>query len=237
MRTAFIQAAAISAIAVATVAGAQGLIGRNYNVGNFDRIEVAGPYNVEVRTGDRVSVAGRGTTELMQRTIVEVKDGELSIHPRRENRWWGRNWSRNEKANFVVTVPQLRGATIAGSGSIKVDRVRGPRFEGQIGGSGSLQVGSIDVQQVEFGIGGSGSVRALGGRAQRAEYNIGGSGDINAAAIAVQNAKVSIAGSGDVAARASGTADVSIVGSGDVAITGGAKCNISKMGSGRVRCS
>jgi len=209
---------------------------RNYQVGNFQQIEIAGPYNVEVRTGAKPGVSGEGPEKLLERTVVEVRGDKLVIHPQQHNGWFG-GWSSHGSARFTVTVPQLRGAAIGGSGNINVDRVQGPSFEGEIGGSGNLNVASVDVQSLKLEIGGSGSVKAGSGKAQTAEYSIGGSGDVDAGAVAAQQLKVSIAGSGGVRAHSSGTADVSIMGSGDVEIGGGAKCNVSKMGSGSVRCS
>jgi len=212
-------------------------ISRNYQVGNFQKIEVAGPYEVEVRTGSNPSVAARGSEKLLERTVVEVKGDSLLIHPQESKGWFHFGWSSHAHANFTVTVPQLRGATIAGSGDIKVDKVRGDRFEGTVAGSGGIDVGAIDVQSVKLAIAGSGSAKGRGGKAQVAEYEIAGSGDVDAGGVQAQQASVSIAGSGSVKAHATGTADVSIMGSGDVDVTGGAKCSISKHGSGDVRCS
>src|SRR4051794_29419655 len=92
---------------------------RNYQVANFQQIEVAGPYDVEVRTGSKPSVSARGSQKLLERTIVEVKGDKLVIHPEKQNGWFHMGWGTNGKAHFVVTVPALTGATIAGSGDIK----------------------------------------------------------------------------------------------------------------------
>jgi hypothetical protein len=211
-------------------------VSRNYQVGNFQQIEVAGPYDVEVRTGANPSASARGSEKLLERTIVEVKGDKLVIRPKRETNWFG-GWSSKGKASFTVTVPQLKGATIAGSGDIKVDRVQGESFEGTVAGSGGLAVAALDVQSLKLSIAGSGGVRAGSGKAQSAEYEIAGSGDVDAGAIQAEQAKVSIAGSGSVKAHASGTAAVSIMGSGDVDVSGGAKCSVTKMGSGEARCS
>ena len=212
-------------------------VSRTYSVGSFQKIEVAGPYDVEVRTGSAPSVAGQGSERLLERTIVEVQGDKLVIRPERQHSWFGIGWGHHGKAHFKVTVPQLSGATIAGSGDINVDRVAGQNFEGAVAGSGGLSVAAVDVQQLKLSIAGSGGVKAGSGKAQSAEYEIAGSGDVDAGAIAAQQVKVSIAGSGGVKAHSSGTADVSIMGSGDVDVTGGAKCSISKAGSGDVRCS
>lgn len=209
---------------------------RNYQVGAFERIEVAGPYVVEVRTGSAPSVSASGPEKLIERLVVEVKGGRLMIHPRREKSMW-RGWSSNGTAKIQVTTQALRAATIAGSGGIRVDRVTGDSFEGSVAGSGDLDVESIDVQSLKLSIAGSGDVRARSGQSRTAEYSIAGSGDIDAKGVRSESAAVSVAGSGSINAEATGTADVSIMGSGDVVLTGGAKCSVSKAGSGDVRCS
>lgn len=209
---------------------------RNYKVSNFHQIEVAGPYDVEVRTGPAVAVSASGSEKLLERTIVEVDGDKLVIHPKREG-WFHVGWSVNGKAKFVVTVPQLSSAKIAGSGDIRVDRVQGASFEGAVAGSGDLTLAAVEVEQLKLSIAGSGSVKAGNGKARSAQYKIAGSGDVDAGSIAAEQLEASIAGSGGIRGHASGTAEIKIVGSGDVDISGGAKCNISKAGSGDVRCS
>jgi hypothetical protein len=237
-------AAALLAASVATAACGQThaeeggpTISRNYQVGNFQEIEVAGPYDVEVRTGSSPSVSVRGSQKLLERTVVEVRGDKLVIRPERDKGWFHMSWTSHGKARFAVTVPQLRAATIAGSGDIKVDKVRGDRFEGTVAGSGGLDVGQLDVQSLKLAIAGSGGARAASGRAENVGLDIAGSGDIDTRGIQARDADVSIAGSGNVVAHAAATAKVSIMGSGDVEVTGGAKCSVSRAGSGDVRCS
>lgn len=231
--------AACAAVSACSVRAGDGgaTVSRNYQVGNFQKLEVAGPYDVDVRTGANPSVSATGSERLLGRTVVEVKGDRLLIRPEQSHGWFHWGWSAPGHARFTVTVPQLSGATIAGSGDIKVDKVQGDRFEGAVAGSGGIDVAAMNVQTLKLAIAGSGGVKAGAGKAQSAEYEIAGSGDLDAGAVQTQQAKVSIAGSGSVKAHASSTADVSIMGSGDVDVSGGAKCNISKAGSGDVRCS
>lgn len=238
-----IAAAALMAIA-ATPACSQGrsddggaTVSRNYSVGEFRQIEVAGPYDVDIRTGPAPAVSASGSEKLLERTVVEVKGDRLIIRTQRRNGWFRMGWSSKGKARFVVTVPALSAAIIAGSGDIRVDTIRGTSFEGNIAGSGGLGIGLVEVEMLKLSIAGSGDAKAAAGKAQNAEYEIAGSGGVEAGEIATQALKVSIAGSGSVRAKAAHTADVDIVGSGDVVVTGGAKCNVSKAGSGDVRCS
>jgi putative autotransporter adhesin-like protein len=233
---AVVVASALSGCQVHASADGGSNVSRNYQVGNFQQIEVAGPYDVEVRTGSAASVSAKGGEKLLDKTTVEVDGDKLVIRPERSHSFFNFGWSTHGKASFVVTVPALSAATIAGSGDIRVDKVQGKSFEGVVAGSGGLDVAALDVQQLKLAIAGSGGVKGAG-KAQSAKYDIAGSGDIDAGTVQTQDLKVSIAGSGGVKAHSSGNADVSIMGSGDVEVTGGAKCKISKAGSGDVRCS
>ena len=242
MRKSF--AAALIAASAATSACGQArsedggpTIAKNYQIGSFDRIEVGGPFNVQVRTGASPSVSARGPQKMLEHMVVEVRDGELVIRTERRKGLFDSGWHYRGNVDVTVTVPSLRGAAIAGSGGIKVNQVRGDAFKGSVAGSGGLEVGALDVRRLELAVAGSGGVKAVNGRAQEASFDIAGSGDIDARNVQAQTASVSIAGSGNVAANATGTASVSIMGSGDVEVTGGAKCSVSKAGSGDVSCS
>src|SRR5690349_23892044 len=56
---------------------------RSFAVGNFDRIELGGNYDVTVRTGQKPGVQARGDEKVMERLTVEVRDGVLVIEPRK----------------------------------------------------------------------------------------------------------------------------------------------------------
>jgi hypothetical protein len=219
------------AIAVAAAAGSAGCvrandepgpnISRAFPVGEFQRIEVSGPYDVSVATGQAPSVKATGNQSLIDHMVVEIEDGTLKIHPKKRG-GFHMGWSGNGTARVDVTAQDLDGAAIAGSGALAIDRVAGDSFEGSVAGSGDLRLANVDVQRLKMEIGGSGSIEAAG-RARNANYAIGGSGDIRAAKVAAQTAEVSIGGSGNIAGNANGTAKVSIAGSGNVTMTGGAK--------------
>ena len=209
---------------------------RNYQVGAFDRLEVAGPYDVTVATGSAPSVRASGGERAIERMVVEVRGGTLRIHPRKRS---GLNfgWSKSHPVKLTVTVPRLTAAEIAGSGDISVDKVDGDSFDAGVAGSGNLRLGEVNVKRLKAGIAGSGEINTGRGRALVADYEIAGSGDIDGAGLVAETAAVSIAGSGNVAAHATSTASVEIAGSGDVRVTGGAKCSVSTAGSGNVQGS
>ena len=229
--------AAVLAVAGCTEARSENggpVVDRNFQVGEFDRIELAGAYDANVRTGAAVSVHARGSEKAIDNLEVVVEDGALVVRPRKKMNF---SWGKSGKVALTVTVPSLRGAELAGSGDIRIDRVAGDRFDAGIAGSGNLTVGSVEVNNLKMSISGSGNAKAGSGRAKSVEYSIAGSGGIDAKGVAAETASVSIAGSGNVDGQATGTASVNIMGSGNVGLTGGAKCSVSKAGSGNARCS
>jgi Putative auto-transporter adhesin, head GIN domain len=238
-------AASVAAISLAAAGCGHGggspgeTVDRNYNVGAFDKIDLAGAYDATVRTGPAPSVHARGGENILDNLTIEVRDGKLVIEPKHHGFMggfhWG--WNNNGKVQLTITVPQLHAATLAGSGSIGIDRVAGDNFEGTVAGSGEMNVGAIEVQSLKLSIAGSGSAKTGAGKAQSGDYNIAGSGDLDVGQVQTQDIKVTIAGAGSVKANASQTAKVDIMGSGDVTVTGGAKCSVSKAGSGDVHCS
>ena len=208
-------------------------VSRNYQIGAFDKIEVSGPYDVKIATGGAPGASATGGDKLLDETEVVVEGSTLRIRAKKHKgfRW---SWGKRGNAEFTVTTAALRGAEIAGSGEIAVDKVEGD-FYGAVAGSGDLRLAAVKGGNVELSIAGSGGIKAIG-IAQSAKVGIAGSGDVDVAGLAAKTAEVSIAGSGNVRANASDTAKVEIMGSGDVTVTGGAKCSVSKAGSGNVTC-
>lgn len=213
------------------------MVQRNYQVGNFTEMEVAGPFDVAVHTGAAPSVSAKGNQKLLEELVVEVKGDRLLIHTQEHRGIFSWGSGTHGSAKLDVTVPMLSKAVIAGSGGITVDTIKGDSFEGAVAGSGDLNLDSVQVQNLKLAIGGSGDIRARSGQAAGADYSIAGSGDIDARGVTARTAEASIAGSGGIHAQATQTAKANIMGSGDVTLIGGAKCEVSKMGSGDVNCS
>ena len=243
MRSLF--AASIMILAAACSAGAQEgqsargtgeVVQRNYEVGAFDAVALAGSHDVVVSVGGAPSVRAEGDAETLEQLEVRVEDGELTIGNRDRRRLWV-SFGRNRRpATVYVTVPSLRAASVAGSGDMRVDRAEAGSFDASLAGSGDLQIDSLRAGRAEFSVAGSGNIRAAGA-AQSSDVSIAGSGDVDLSGLETRTANVSVMGSGDVRLRATEAADVSIMGSGDVEVAGGARCSVSKHGSGDVRCA
>ncbi|GAA4007955.1 head GIN domain-containing protein [Sphingomonas swuensis] len=210
-------------------------VSRSFQVGAFDGLEVAGPFDVTVSTGKAASIRAEGPQKLIEGMEAVVERGKLVIRPQKKGWFGGMQWSGGT-AKVSITVPALTNAAVAGSGNIAIDRITADRFEGEVAGSGDLTLGALSTKELKLAIAGSGEVHAAG-QTDRAEYSIAGSGDLDASGLTAARAEANIAGSGNIKARVTGEAKANIAGSGDIEISGGAKCQSSKQGSGDIRCS
>ena len=112
-----------------------------------------------------------------------------------------------------ITVPDLAGYDVAGSGDAKITGLKGKSFVASISGSGDV---------------------TASGSADHVEASISGSGDIDLKNVKSRNAEVSVTGSGDIAVSASEKLDASIAGSGSVTYYGNPQVSKSVVGSGEV---
>lgn len=228
----------VLALAAACSAGARHGDGaraqRAFEVGAFERINLAGSHDVIVTVGGTPSVRAEGDSEALERLEIGVENGELRIANRSGSwSWFG---GRHRGATVHVTVPALIGASVSGSGDMRVDRVEGQRFSASVTGSGELDLPNVRVAEASFALTGSGGIRAAGA-ARRSNASLTGSGDVDLSGLETADASIALVGSGDIGVRATGTASVDLRGSGDVTVTGPARCTISKSGSGDVRCA
>ncbi len=205
---------------------------RSYDVTDFDHVDLRGSDDVDIRVGAAFAIRATGPADLLDKLEI-TRDGDtLKIGRRGNSISWG---GGGRAIKIMVTMPSIRGASVAGSGNLSVDRVEGDDFAASASGSGNLTIGAIKTQSASFSVAGSGDIDAAG-TTGAVRMNIAGSGDIDAERLTAATGNIAVQGSGEVDATITGTAKVSIVGSGDVDIRGGAKCDVSKMGSGDVRC-
>lgn len=207
---------------------------RDFPVGAFQKIGLAGSTDVVVTVGGAASVRAEGDKAAIDRLDIRVENGELKIENQRHNGWsW--DFGGHRRVIVYVTAPSLAGVSVVGSGDMRIDKLAGSDFEASVGGSGDINLASLQVTQARFNVTGSGDIKASG-KAQQANITVAGSGDFVAGGLEIGNATVSVIGSGDITARATQNADVTVMGSGDVTLSGPARCNVHKMGSGDVHC-
>jgi hypothetical protein len=150
-----------------------------------------------------------------------------------------------------VTMPELEGVIVSGSGMAYAEPFSGHSFSGRVSGSGGFK-GELAYDTIDLGGSGSGGfdlaakasrleLRCSGsggafisGSADSAEIGLSGSAEIGARDFAVRSAKLSISGSGSVEIRAEAELSVTASGSGSVKYWGSPELSKHTSGSGKV---
>src|SRR3546814_9268518 len=108
------------------------------------QVDLRGSDDIDVRVGPAFAIHATGPAELLDKLEI-VRDGDtLKVGRRGNSVSWGGDKGRAIK--IMVTMPALRGASVAGSGNLSVDRVEGYDFAASASGSGNLTIGAIKTQ-------------------------------------------------------------------------------------------
>lgn len=222
-------------------------------VSTFTKIAFRTAGKVYVKQGSPQKVEIEGTTEMLEKVKTKVEDGRLVIGP--EGKWNNWNWGSEDKVNVYITVANVEGLDVSGSGELVAEtKITGSNIDLNVSGSGSLtaEIEAADVDtdvsgsgeinlkgkfnSVKADVSGSGRVSVNGTISGKADFEISGSGKVEASGSA-DSMRAEISGSGKVlgANLVTNTAKIEIAGSGDVEITVNKDLDAEISGSGTVR--
>lgn len=159
---------------------------------------------------------------------------------------------RPTKLEYDVTLPDLEGIGLSGSGAVHIDEFSGDNFRATISGSGSLD-GELAYEKARLGVSGSGSYALSGdfgsleadisgagsgvfsGSAETCLMVISGSGSVSGKDFAIGSLKATISGSGNIEARVKERLQASVSGSGGISYWGTPTVDSHTSGSGHIR--
>ncbi len=195
-------------------------------VGDFDRVQVSGAFDVRITSGASSSLRIEGDDDLLPLVETRVVKGALRVRSERRLR-------PSRRILIEIGTPHLAGVETSGSSDVRVTGVRSPTFDAAVSGSGTLDAeGSFGDLAVSV----SGSGRVVGtGAAETVDVEVSGSGDVDLVEVRARSARVSTSGSGDVSLSVSESLEASTSGSGQVRYTGRPSVNANVSGSGEVR--
>ena len=205
---------------------------RNYSVTDYDRIRLDAPVRVTVTTGRSPSARASGDQAGIDRLKIEVQ-GRTLVIGRNVSAWGGSGQSG--PVELKLTAHALRGATVNGSGSLAIDRLRGATLQLVVAGSGALDVTAIEADVLSLGVVGDGRA-TVAGTAKRADLALRGPGSLVAEALMVGDLRLAADGPGSVKAAARKSAAITSSGSGTIVVTGKLACTVRATGSAEVRC-
>ncbi|HRG09588.1 MAG TPA: head GIN domain-containing protein [Cyclobacteriaceae bacterium] len=205
------------------------------NVDTFTKLNFRVPGKLYLRQGNEQKVVLEGPKEVLEKIETEVSGSRLSIG--RESEWRSWNWDSNDRIIVYVTVKNIEGISVSGSGNLIGEGViKAGDLALAVSGSGSMEIEVNASGYMEANVSGSGNIRVKG-NCRAVESKVSGSGKVMLASTITERAEMNVSGSGRIIA--SGTAKeirATISGSGEVqaADLEVEKCEVRISGSGDV---
>ena len=221
-------------------------------VSTFTKIAFRVPGKLYLRQGSPQRVELEGDSEFLREVETKVDGNKLTIG---KESWMDWNWRDQDKVNVYITVADIEGLSVSGSGDLVGEtKLSVNDLDLSVSGSGTLRIeadargdveadvsgsGSIDLsgkcRSFDSDVSGSGKVRLAQSIGDKASFGVSGSGRIEASGSAGE-VKISISGSGRVLASnlEANNCTIRISGSGDAEVNAKSELDVSISGSGSV---
>jgi hypothetical protein len=178
-------------------------------VSGFSAIQLAGNGDVQIEQSGTESLTISAEENLLPLLTSDVVNNELRLGVKE-----GARIDTTQPITYTVTVRELTGMEVAGSGNQTATKVKTASLRIRMAGSGAISAtGTADVQDIEMA--GSGVYRGSG--------------------LTSKTATVKSAGSGKADIAVSDSLDVTVIGSGSVTYTGSPQVKQSILGSGSLQ--
>lgn len=173
---------------------------KSYDFKGFDKIKVAGVYDLKVTIGPDYSVLLEGPADAMARVEPKISDRVLVLDQR--DRRWGEKRRKSRNVTAYVTTPSLAGLHVSGV----VD----------------CQVEGLDEDVFEVAISGVGEVNLVGA-CRRLDAEVAGVGELDARSLVCEDVRVVVSGVGEASVHARQSVDAVVSGMGDIRVYGSPK--------------
>ena len=177
-------------------------------VSGFSKVELSGTGELTIQKTGTESLSISADDNLLPRLTSEVSNDTLTLGTKPNT-----TILPEQPITYSVTVKDLTGVAVSGSGNIQVPNLTTTALSISISGSGTVTVnGTVNDQDLE----------------------ISGSGRYEAAQLTSKTVKADISGSGTANALATDVLDVKISGSGTLTYTGNPQVEQEISGSGKL---
>lgn len=210
------------------VNGTGPLITATRNVDHFTAIESTMSSNTLITIGTVYSVKIEAQKNIIDLIQTEVEGDRLVIKTKK-----GVNISTDRAIVIRITMPEVTGIDVTGSGSVKVlNAIINKSLHLDVSGSGDIETAGITAEQLDATITGSGNIKVGSGTCKESRLSLTGTGDAAFGDIKTNVMSAELTGSGNADVNVSDYLKVSITGSGDVNYKGSAQVTAQVTGSG-----
>ncbi|WP_373514987.1 PspC domain-containing protein [Persicitalea sp.] len=170
--------------------GERGDFVKEFDVRNFQKIEIGGAYAIDLRQGDRFAVTADGDREDVERLTVSVEDGRLLVRKKDDPSIFDID---NERIGLQITMPDLRDLKLSGASKARVSGFQNlDRLYAELSGAVESEF-DIRADRLELEATGA-SNTTLKGRARTAKISLTGACKLDATDMEMDEADVRAVG-------------------------------------------
>jgi hypothetical protein len=199
------------------------------NPGDFSRIDLVIPAELEIRQGDTPLLTIEADENILPLITTTINNGKLIIA-------YTQPCVRpSQPITIQATTPEIQGLAILGSGDIRsTGTLVADTLDTGITGTGSIDL-EVQTTTLTSTITGTGT-EEIRGHAVSHQIQIPGAGRVGAFGLETRNTSINILGSGSAGVQANTSLSITIIGSGSVVYTGNpVDIQQSITGSGNIR--
>ena len=184
-------------VAGAGFAGDKNSVTKTYALSGFERIDIAGVYDLDVRVGPDFSITLTGHQKEMERVEASVREGVLYLTRADGKRRWG--VGDDQEIEAEITLPSLNSLDVSGvvAGSIE----------------------GVDAEQFNIDLSGVGNI-SLEGECGVLYADVSGVGDLEAEELECASVFVEVSGVGSASVYARDKVSADVSGMGDIDVYG-----------------
>jgi hypothetical protein len=186
----------------------------NQEVLDFDQISVMGSGEIILNQDNEFSLSITADDNLIEYVQTKVENGTLALgyDPERAR---DKDLHPSKPIHFEITVPDLTGVSIYGSGDVFSNSLELDRFSIDIYGAGEVEIDDLRADSLSVSIPGKGTIR-LSGEVTEQEIELPGQGNYMAKNLLSQVAYVGLSGMSDARIWVTDELYATIIGSGDI---------------------
>ena len=201
---------------------------RNFGITDFTKIRVSGPYKVTMATGVAPFARASGSAAALDRVMVEVRGDTLVVQSNAS--WGGYPGADPGPVEVTVGTHDLTHASLIGSGSVAIDRVKSQRFFLSVQGSGAGEVRDSAIDQLSVSLEGT-AAALVNGKAGKLTALVRGVSTLNARGLVTPSADIDADGAATIDATVTDMAKINGWGPATVRLSGRPACTLKVQGS------
>lgn len=147
-----------------------------YDYNGFDKIEIAGVYELDIQQGNSFSIRTEATEEQAKKFEVRLRGNTLILGSKESEKRWNNN-NNYGSVLAVITMPRLSDLEIAGVANGKISAFDGGDLNVDIAGVGDITL-SGTCDHLEIDVAGVGEVDARDLKCDHVDAELGGVGEL-----------------------------------------------------------